>query len=70
MDDADKSQILEDLALERAIAAARGVPSSTTLWQHCHDCAQELPEHRQRYGLCVPCKTRREEAMRRMAVGV
>ena len=59
---ADEADLANDLAqqdLERRIAAARqrthGLFSLV-----CHDCGDQLPEHRRERGLCVPCKEKRE----------
>ena len=60
MDDADRAQAIEERNLERAIAAARGVPAGSMRWEICCDCGEPLAEARQHIGLCVACKTRRE----------
>ena len=61
MDDADRAQAIEERNLERAITAARGVPAGSARWEDCCNCGELLAEARRHIGLCVACKTRREQ---------
>ena len=57
-DDADRAEEYQEIALEAAISAARGVrPDPRT---YCRECDELLQEHRRPYGLCLPCATRIE----------
>ena len=72
MDDADRASDYAERELEARIAACRGVAAAEPArWRVvCADCGEPLPPDRQAKGLCVPCKTLREERDKRWAVGV
>jgi hypothetical protein len=66
VDDADKAEEYLEVALEAAIAAARGVkPEPRT---RCRECDERLAPHRQVYGVCWACQSRIESRQRRMGV--
>lgn len=68
VDEIDRANDLAQEDLDRRIAAARqrthGLFSLV-----CHDCGDQLPEHRRERGLCVPCAHLRELRDRQWAAG-
>ena len=54
-DIADQSQPTEQMWLEAAIRAARGVPGNKAPRSTCNDCGEALETHRLAYGLCLEC---------------
>jgi len=68
MDEADRAGLYQEVALEAAIAAARGIKSAPA--HRCRECGEELLAHRREYGTCVGCQTLREARIRRDLVGV
>ena len=67
MDDADRAEEYQEVALAAAIEAARGIkPDPRT---RCRECDERLPAHRKPYGICWSCQSRIESRQRRMAAG-
>jgi hypothetical protein len=66
-DEADRAEEAIEVALEAAIAAARGVKPQPG--RICRECGEDLPAHRQPYGTCYTCQVRLESRMRRGLVG-
>ena len=67
MDDADRAEEYQEVALEAAIAAARGVKPEPR--SRCRECDERLPAHRQQFGTCWVCQTRIESRARRGMAG-
>jgi formylmethanofuran dehydrogenase subunit E len=68
MDEADRAELYQEVALEAAISMARGAKPIPA--QYCRECGEELAPHRREYGTCIGCQTRREARIRRDMVGV
>jgi phage/conjugal plasmid C-4 type zinc finger TraR family protein len=68
MDDADRAQSIDELMLQRAVAAAKPAPGCNE-GIHCVACGEEISEGRRRAiqgcDLCVKCQQRLERGMGR-----
>lgn len=60
MDDGDRAQIEEELWLNAAITAARGVQGQRVPKTRCVDCGEVLEAHRRPYGTCLHCQEQEE----------
>jgi len=68
----DNAQAVIEADLDRSIGTvtAAAQPACALHATHCRDCGDELIKARQPWGLCVPCKSIREQRDRLRAVGV
>lgn len=62
-DEANRAEEYQEIALDAAIQAARGIKPQPGLT--CRSCGEALQDHRTPYGICWDCQLRIEAAHRR-----